>query len=79
MRAEKWILSAGGPDIGIAGNPANRPDYEIAYQNYIFSDGNYDRAVAAVGSVFANGEHPSTNPALTYYQYYGSYYDQTHP
>jgi hypothetical protein len=35
--------------------------------------------IAAVGSVFATGEHPSTNPALTYYQYYGSYYDQTHP
>jgi hypothetical protein len=31
IRAEKWILAAGGPGIGIAGNPAYRPDYEIAY------------------------------------------------
>ncbi|MBU8820755.1 hypothetical protein KL864_33335 [Mycolicibacterium goodii] len=76
IQARNWILSSGGPDIGIAGNPANYPSYEVAYTNYIRSDGDYTRAIRDIGKIYAFGEHPSTNPAITYYQYYGENYDK---
>lgn len=77
IQTREWIRANGGPDIGIAGNFSNHPDYEIAYNNYIRSDGDYGKATGAIGNIFANGEHPSGAPDKTYYQYYGDWYDQT--
>ena len=71
------ILKNGGPDIGIAGAQANQYA-RLAAQ---YPDPNdRDKAREAIGQVFANGEHPSTDPSKTYGQYYAApfekYWDQ---
>jgi uncharacterized Zn-binding protein involved in type VI secretion len=67
----------GGPDIGIAGNSANAPKYEKAYEDYL-KDGDEAKAGKAMGDVFADGEKTSTTNQ-TYREYYGGSYDKRHP
>jgi type VI secretion system secreted protein VgrG len=74
------IQGNGGPDIGIAG--AQSAQYEGVYEKYPnYSD--RDQARQDIGNIFATGEHPSTDPSSTYYDYYSKgykdYWDQTHP
>jgi len=63
------ILDNGGPDIGIAG--VQRADYRILAARYPDAK-DRDFARLQVGNIFADGEHPSTDPAKTYRQYYGN-------
>jgi hypothetical protein len=66
------ILSNGGPDIGISGT--KKSQYEKIYEEYK-ETGNRDKAREKIGDVFADGERPSTNPSLTYREYYGKAYE----
>lgn len=63
----KEIRNNGGPDIGVAGTQA--ADYAKVYDKYSASA---DRAKGRqeIGALFADGEHPSTDPSKTYRQYY---------
>lgn len=79
VRDEQFILSQGGPDIGIAGNQANKSDYLIIYDNYKYGSITYDQAIRQIGQIFGTKEHPSGDPALTYSQYFGDWYDKTFP
>jgi hypothetical protein len=76
IKMQRWILSQGGPDIGIAGTQTSA--YDIVYQNYRFSDGDYAKATAEIGSIFGGLEHPSGDPTKTYAQYYGDWYDNAY-
>lgn len=73
IRVQREILSNGGADIGIAGNPANHPAYEAAYNAYQTS-GDAATARQTIGSIFAHGEITSTT-GQSYYDYYGGWYD----
>ncbi len=77
VRAQREIQSHGGPDIGIAGNPANGPAYSAAYDQYL-RDGDGVKARDTIGSIFGSGERTSTTNQ-TYSDYYGSWYDRNHP
>jgi hypothetical protein len=76
------INGNGGPDIGMAGNPANSANYSnIASQNQDYAD--RANARQQVGSVYADGEHTSTPPNPSYRDYYSQQYadqwDAAHP
>ena len=74
IQAQREIMANGGPDIGLAGNPANHAAYNTAYDQYLL-DGNAAAARSAIGGVFATGEKTS-NTGQTYQDYYGGWYDQ---
>lgn len=78
IEVQREIVKNGGPDIGIAGNPANHPKYNAAYDQYL-KDGNAGAARDKIGQIFGNGERVSgpTNP--TYNEYYGGWYDKHYP
>ena len=78
IEVRREILANGGPDIKIAGNSANHPSYNAAYDQYL-KDGNAAAARDKIGTAFGNGERVSgaTNP--TYNEYYGGWYDKTFP
>ena len=70
----------GGTKIGVAGAQAAKYE-EIAKK---FPDPkDRDKARQAIGDLFADGEHPSTAPALTYREYYEKpfrqFYDKLPP
>ncbi len=71
------LRAAGRPDIGVGGVQAS--DYERIAATYPAA-ADRDRAREEIGRLFANGEHPSTDPSKTYGAYYGesyeSFYDQ---
>jgi len=67
VQVRDQILQNGGPDIGVAG--AQSSQYEAIAQQYP-NPSQRDQAREAIGQVFANGEHPSTDPSSTYGQYY---------
>ncbi|QCH23425.1 hypothetical protein [Mycobacteroides salmoniphilum] len=79
VRDQQFILSQGGPDIGIAGNQANRSDYLVIYDNYKYGSVTYEQAIRQIGQIFGTKEHPSGDPALTYSQYFGDWYDKAFP
>ena len=66
------IQQNGGPDIGIAG--AQSTKYADIAKQYP-EPSQRDQAREAIGRVFADGEHPSTDPSQTYGQYYGQTYE----
>ena len=78
IEVQREIVKNGGPDIGIAGNSANHPSYNAAYDQYL-KDGNAAGARDKIGQIFGNGERVSgpTNP--TYNEYYGGWYTQNYP
>jgi type VI secretion system secreted protein VgrG len=77
VKVQREINSAGGPDIGIAGNPANQKGYNDAFDQ-LQKDGDEAKARDTIGGVFGKGEKTS-NTNQTYEDYYGSYYDSQHP
>lgn len=77
VRAQREILANGGADIGIAGNAANQPSYNKAYDAFL-KDGDAGKARNAIGSIYGQGEHTSTT-GQTYADYYGSWYDKNAP
>jgi type VI secretion system secreted protein VgrG len=77
IKVQREILAHGGPDIGIAGNPANHAAYLKAYDQML-KDGNAAAARDAIGTVFGAGEKTSTT-LQPYADYYGGWYEQTFP
>jgi hypothetical protein len=77
IAVQREISANGGPDIGIAGNPANHAAYNQAYDGYL-ADGDAPKARAAIGAQFGSGETTSTT-GQTYSDYYGGWYDTNHP
>ena len=76
IQVQREIIAAGGPDIGIAGNPNNHASYIQAYNQYL-KDGNAEVAIRKIGSQFGNGEFTSTT-GQNYADYYGGWYDKHH-
>jgi type VI secretion system secreted protein VgrG len=76
IQAQREIMANGGPDIGLAGNPANHAAYNAAYNQYL-SDGNAAAARNTIGAVYATGERTSTTNQ-TYQDYYGDWYDENY-
>lgn len=77
IRDEREIIAHHGPDIGIAGNPANTKAYNNAYNHYLKT---HDAAQArnTIGTIYGHGEITSTTHQ-PYADYYGSAYDARHP
>lgn len=81
IQTQRDITANGGPDIGIAGNSANQPAYNAAYNQYL-QDGDASKAQQAIGQVYGNGERasvPVNGQTVPYNQYYGSWYDKNFP
>jgi len=79
LEVREEILDAGGPDIGIAGNSANHPQYEQAYEDFK-NGGDRDKAREDIGGIFADGEQTSTtNESYRdyYSKTYADHYDNT--
>lgn len=66
-QVRKEINDAGGPDIGIAG--ANADKYQEIADKYPDA-ADRDKARQEIADVFADNEHPSTDPDKTYREYY---------
>jgi len=77
IKVQREIIKNSGPDIGIAGNPANHAAYTKAYDQML-KDGNAAAARDAIGTVFGSGEQTSTT-LQSYADYYGGWYDQSFP
>lgn len=73
IEARDEILSNGGPDIGISGSQSDKYD-EIASKHDLDDPADRDKAREEIGDAFAKGEHPSTDPAKNYEDYYGDHY-----
>jgi len=67
------IKKNGGPDIGISGSQSE--DYEKIHEKYKDKPDQRDKARQEVGDVFADKEHPSTDPSKTYRDYYAKTYE----
>ena len=76
VRVQREIQGNGGPDIGIAGNPANGAQYNRIMDRYE-RDGDAATARRDIGRVFGRGERTS-NTGETYEDYYGGWYDRTY-
>jgi type VI secretion system secreted protein VgrG len=76
IKVQREIVANGGPDIGIAGNPANQPAYNAAYDQYL-KDGDTAKAQQTIGNIFGQGEKTSTT-GQTYSDYYGGWYDKNY-
>lgn len=76
IQIQREILANGGPDIGIAGTPANHAGYNAAYDAYL-KTGDASAARQSIGTIFGSGEQTSTT-GQTYSDYYGSWYDKTY-
>jgi hypothetical protein len=77
IQVQREILAAGGPDIGISGDPKNHAAYDAAYDAYVRSG---DRAAArdAIGQVYGNDERTS-NTGQTYNDYYLAAFRSLYP
>lgn len=73
IKVQREILNSSKIDIGIAGQPANTPLYEKAYDQSI-KDGDYKSAIRKIGNVFRKGEYTSTTKE-TYEDMHGKWYD----
>ena len=74
IRTEREILEHGGPDIGILG--VNHAAYSQAYDQFL-KDGNTATCLDAIGAAFGNETTSITRQ--TYVDYYGSWYENSHP
>ena len=77
IRAQREILAAGGPDIGIAGNVANQKAYNAAYDRYV-KTGDAATARHEIGQIYGKGEHTSTT-GQSYEDYYLDWFHATFP
>ncbi len=77
IKVRREILAHGGPDIGIAGNAANHPAYNAAYDQFV-KDGDAAKARHTIGQIYGRGEFTSVNNQ-SYRDYYGTWYDWTYP
>ncbi len=75
IKVQREIMANGGPNIGVAGNHANAPGYNAAYNQYA-KDGNAEKARDTIGAIFGKGEKTS-NSGESYADYYGDWYDKT--
>lgn len=74
IKVQRDLNGAGGPDIGIAGNPDNHSAYNAAYDRYQ-QDGDAAAARDSIGSTFGSGETasvPVNGKYVTYNEYYGA-------
>ncbi|PRE00463.1 hypothetical protein C6P77_13915 [Burkholderia ambifaria] len=81
IKVQREILSHGGSDISIAGNPDNAPAYNAAYDRFL-QNGDVSAARAAIGHVYGTGEYasvPVNGQYVNYQTYYGSWYDRNYP
>ena len=81
IKVQREILANAGPNIGIAGNSANHPVYNKAYDQFL-KDGNAASARQTIGNQFCAGEISSVKVGgknLNYNEYYGSWYDKAYP
>jgi type VI secretion system secreted protein VgrG len=74
IKVQREIIANGGPDIGIAGNPANHAAYNAAYDQAL-KDKNEVAAREKIGQIFGSGETTS-NTGQAYEDYYGEWYDK---
>jgi len=66
------LKANGGTNIGVAG--AKSADYEKIAAKYPDSK-DRDKARQEIGDIFADNEHPSTDPSKTYREYYEKTYN----
>jgi type VI secretion system secreted protein VgrG len=81
VKVQRELKSGGGADVGIAGNPANHPVYNAAYDQFE-KDGDAVAARDKIGAQFGDGEYSSVKVAgqhVKYNDYYGGWYDQAFP
>lgn len=67
IEMKQCLKANGGKDIGVAG--AKSAEYEKIAAKYPDAK-DRDKARQEIGDIFADGEHPSTDPSKTYRQYY---------
>lgn len=67
------IIDNKGPDIGIAGAQSSK--YAEVYDKYE-KDGDREKARQEIADIFADNERPSTNPKITYREYYSETYQK---
>jgi hypothetical protein len=70
---QREIVDNGGPDIGVSG--AQHDKYAEISKKYP-NDSDRDQARQEIADVFAEGEHPSTDPSKNYRQYYSETYEK---
>lgn len=77
VEIKQCLAKNGGADIGVAG--AQSAEYEKIAKKYP-DPKDRDKARQEIADLFADGEHPSTQPDVTYRQYYEKpyldYYDK---
>ena len=79
IRRELLKRTHGHMDIGVAGRQANR--YKRLFERYRSRLGNpkvRDKLRTRIGNIFADHEHPSTDPSKTYRQNYSEFWSDTY-
>lgn len=72
IELKRDLKSHCGPDVAVAG--AHAKDYEKIYDKYPAAK-DRKKARKEIGDIFADKEHPSTDPGKTYRQYYAKPYE----
>lgn len=72
IEIKRDLAANGGPKIKVAGYHAD--DYEKIYEKYPDVK-DRQKARNEIGAVFADNEHPSTDPSKTYKEYYAKSYE----
>ncbi|EML1553477.1 TPA: type VI secretion system tip protein VgrG [Enterobacter hormaechei] len=78
IRVQREIIANKGGDIGIAGNPANQPQYNRIYDSLERGAIKESEARTQIGRIFGKGEQTSTTGQY-YEDYYGGWYDKNYP
>ncbi|HDR2621990.1 TPA: type VI secretion system tip protein VgrG [Enterobacter chuandaensis] len=78
IRVQREIIANKGGDIGIAGNPANQPQYNRIYDSLERGTIKVSEARTQIGRIFGKGEQTSTTGQY-YEDYYGGWYDKNYP
>lgn len=71
LEMRSCVLNAGGPDIGVPGEYGE--DYKKMYESYRV-DHDKSALIRKIADKFST-EHPSTNPSMTYREYYSKSYE----
>ncbi|MFB4521519.1 type VI secretion system Vgr family protein [Enterobacter hormaechei subsp. hormaechei] len=78
IRVQREIIANKGGDIGIAGNPANQPQYNRIYDSLERGAIKESEARTQIGRIFGKGEQTSTTGQY-YEDYYGGWYEKNYP
>ncbi|MBE3512804.1 type VI secretion system Vgr family protein [Enterobacter cloacae complex sp. I2] len=78
IRVQREIIANKGGDIGIAGNPANQPQYNRIYDSLERGAIKESESRTQIGRIFGKGEQTSTTGQY-YEDYYGGWYDKNYP